>query len=183
MRSMLKMPFCIKRDHFIGDAAAPIELIQYGDFQCGYSGSVYTAIKMLQQYLGDQLKFIFRHFPLPSVHPLALEAAVASEAAALQDKFWPMHDKIFEEQKYLVRSSFSRFAEEIELDATTFEDSREHKKLIHKVVSDFESGVKSGVDGTPTFFINGHRYNGLDDLEALHRACKYALNFSEVYFD
>ncbi len=182
MRSMLKMPFCNKRDHFIGDATAPIELIQYGDFQCRHSGSVFIAIKLLQQYLGDQLNFIFRHFPLPSVHPLALEAAIASEAAAQQGKFWLMHDKIFEEQKYLVRSSFSRFAEEIELDATTFENNREHKKLIYKVVNDFEGGIKSGVDGTPTFFINGHRYNGLDDFDALYRTCKYAINFTDAVF-
>ena len=179
---MLKMPFCIERDNFFGDPSAPIELVQYGDFQCKHSGSVYTAVKLLQEYLGDQLKFIFRHFPLPSLHPLALEAAVASEAAALQGKFWQMHDMIFEQQKYLVRSSFSWFADEIELDATTFENSREHKKLIHKVINDFESGVKSGVDGTPTFFINGHRYNGLDDFDALYRTCKYASNFSDVVY-
>ena len=103
---MLKMPFCIERDNFFGDAAAPIELVQYGDFQCQHSGSVYTAVKLLQEYLGAELKFIFRHFPLPSLHPLALEAAVASEAAAMQGKFWQMHDMIFEQQKYLVRSSF-----------------------------------------------------------------------------
>ena len=139
---MLKMPFCIERDNFIGDTAAPIELVQYGDFQCQHSGSVYTAIKLLQQYLGDELKFIFRHFPLPAVHSLALEAAVASEAAALQGKFWQMHDMIFEQQKYLVRSSFSRFAEEIELDATIFENSREHKKLIQKVINDFNGKIE-----------------------------------------
>ncbi|MEO8415749.1 MAG: hypothetical protein ABI472_18945 [Ginsengibacter sp.] len=74
MRSMLRMPFCIKRDNFIGAATPPIELIQYGDFQCSHSGSVYIAIKLLQQYPGDQLKFIFHHFPLPAAHPLAWEA-------------------------------------------------------------------------------------------------------------
>ncbi|MEO8415748.1 MAG: thioredoxin domain-containing protein [Ginsengibacter sp.] len=83
---------------------------------------------------------------------------------------------------YLVRSSFSGFAEEIELDTTTFENSREHKKLIHKVINDFESGVKGGVDGTPTFFINGHRYNGLDDFNSLYRTCKYAMNFTDALF-
>ncbi|MEO5891457.1 MAG: thioredoxin domain-containing protein [Ferruginibacter sp.] len=182
MRNMLKMPFCAKRDNFIGAVTAPIELVQYGDFQCRHSGNVYVAIKLLQQYLGGQLKYIYRHFPLPTVHPLALDAAVASEAAAQQGKFWLMHDIIFEQQKYLVRSSFSRFAEAIELNTTVFENSRGYKKLIHKVINDFESGVKSGVDGTPTFFINGQRYNGPDDFDSLYRTCKYAITFTDAIF-
>lgn len=91
-----------------------------------------------------------------------------------------MHDLIFENQKYLIKSSFSRFAERIELDMTSFEDSREYKKLIHKVINDFESGVKSGVDCTPTFFINGHRYNGFEDFETLYKTCKYAMEFNKI---
>lgn len=178
MGSMLKLPFCNGRDNFTGCPTATLELVEYGDFQCEYSGRVYMSIKLLQQCLGDQVKFVFRHFPLLNVHPLALEAAVASEAAALQGKFWEMHDMIFKHQKFLVRSSFSKFAEEMGLDAAAFEDSREHKKLIHKVVNDFESGVKSGVDCTPTFFINGHRYSGFEDFENLYKTCKYAMNYS-----
>ena len=182
MSNMLKLPFSISRDNFIGLPTASLELVQYGDFQCEHCGGVYTSIKLLQQYLGDKLKFVFRHFPLLTIHPFALDAAVASEAAGLQSKFWEMHDLIFENQKYLIKSSFSRFAERIELDMTSFENSREYKKLIHKVINDFESGVKSGVDCTPTFFINGHRYNGFEDFENLHKTCKYAMEVNNMAF-
>ena len=173
---MLNLPFNISRDNFKGALIAPLELVQYGDFQCEFCGDVYTSIKLLQHHLGDKLKVVFRHFPLLTLHRFALDAAVASEAAALQGKFWEMHDLIFENQKYLIKSSFSRFAEKIELDMNLLENSREYKKLIHKVINDFESGVKSGVDCTPTFFINGHRYSGFEDFESLYKTCKYACN-------
>jgi protein-disulfide isomerase len=180
MNSMLKLPFSTNRDHFIGKPEAALELVQYGDFQCEFCGEAYTAIKLLREYLGDKLKFVFRHYPLLTLHPLALDAAVASEAAALQGKFWPMHDMIFVNQKYLARGSFSRFAEEMGLNLTAFEDNREHKKLMHKVVNDFESGLKSGVDATPTFFVNGHRYNGFEDFKSLLKTCNYAINFDSI---
>jgi protein-disulfide isomerase len=175
MSNMLKLPFSINRDNYIGFQQASLELVQYGDFQCEHCGSVYTSIKLIQQYLGDKLKFVFRHFPLVTLHRFALDAAVASEAAGLQGKFWQMHDLIFENQKYLTKSSFSGFADKLQLDMTVFENSREYKKIIHKIVNDFESGVKSGVDCTPTFFINGHRYNGFENFESLYRTCKYAM--------
>lgn len=180
MGNMLKLPFSASRDNFSGFESAPVELVQYGDFQCEHCGGVYTSIKLIQQYLGDKLKFVFRHFPLPTLHRFALDAAVASEAAGLQGKFWEMHDLIFENQKYLIKSSFSRFAERIELDMDAFENSREFKKLIHKVVNDFESGVKSGVDCTPTFFINGFRYSGFEDFDTLYKTCKYAIEIKKV---
>lgn len=177
---MLKLPFNKSRDNFTGDPSASLELVQYGDFQCEHCGSVFISIKLLQQYFGDKLKFIFRHFPILTAHRFALDAAVASEAAGLQGKFWQMHDLIFENQKYLPNSSFSKFAEMIELDMTTFDDNNECKKLIHKVVNDFESGVKIGVDGTPTFFINGHRYNGFEDFDTLYKTCKYEMEVGNM---
>lgn len=93
-----------------------------------------------------------------------------------------MHDLIFENQKYLVKSSFSRFAEIIDLDFTIFEDSYQYKKLVDKVIRDFESGVKSGVDSTPTLFINGYKYNGFEDAESLFKRCKYEMNLNETLF-
>ena len=90
-----------------------------------------------------------------------------------------MHDMILENQKYLLRSSFSTFAREIELNLETYENNYKYKRLFHKVINDFESGVKSGVDGTPTFFINGKKYNGFNDFEELYKACKYTLNIQE----
>jgi protein-disulfide isomerase len=182
MPNILKLPFNENRDHYFGSPIAPVEVIAYADFQCEYSGEIYTSIKWLRQYLGNDLKFVFRHYPLPNVHSLALEAAVAAEAAGLQGKFWDMHDLIFENQRFLVRSSFSRFAEEIELDTTLMEDRLGYKRLVHKVINDFESGVKSGVDGTPTLFINGRRYNGFIDAENLYRTCNYEMNLNSIAF-
>jgi protein-disulfide isomerase len=157
-------------DHFQGSPLAPIELIQYGDFQCVYCGDVYPTIKWLQDSFGDLLKFVYRHYPIPTRHPLALQAAVATEAAAMQGKFWLMHDMIYENQKHLTRTSLSDFAREIDLDPQAFEDCREHRKLFRKVISDFEGGVKSGVNSSPTFFVNGVRYDGFDDFDSLYSA-------------
>ena len=125
--------------------------------------------------MGNQLKYAFRHYPLPQIHPLALDAAISCEIAAIQGKFWYMHDMIFENQKYLSRAALLRFAVEIEINTELFTDTREYRKMSRKVISDFESGVRSGVNGTPTFYINGRRYSGMHDLDGLLSACKYTL--------
>jgi protein-disulfide isomerase len=174
---LLKQLFDERRDHYSGSLSAPLELMQYGDFQCFHCAEVYQEIKTLQEAMGDRIRFVFRHYPLPNVHPMSLDAAVAVEAAARQEKFWDMHDILFENQKYLSRSTISGFARDIELDMQAFEDNREHKKLFQKVINDFEGGVKSGVDGTPTFFINGYRYTGFHDFDSLYKTCKYAMLF------
>lgn len=167
---MLLPNFRSDYDHFQGSPLAPIELIQYGDFQCAYCADVYPVIKWLLDSFGNRLKFVYRHYPIPTRHPLALQAAVAAEAAALQGKFWHMHDIIYENQKYLTRTSFSRFAREIDLDIRAFDDCRQHQRLFRKVISDFEGGVKSGVDASPTFFVNGVRHEGFDDFDSLYSA-------------
>jgi protein-disulfide isomerase len=167
---MLLPNFRTDYDHFQGSPLAPIELIQYGDFQCTHCADVYPLIKCLQDCFGSMLKFVYRHYPIPVRHPLTLQAAVAAEAAALQGKFWYMHDMIYENQKYLTRASFSEFAREIDLDTRVFEDCQEQRQLFRKVISDFEGGVKSGVNGSPTFFINGARYDGFDDFDSFYLA-------------
>src|SRR5580658_6513234 len=180
---MLHPIFRTDYDHYYGCPLAPIELVQYGDFQCEYCAEVYPVIKWLQDSFGDHLKFVYRHFPIPTRHPLSLQAAVATEAAALQGKFWYMHDMIYENQKYLTRTSFSTFASEIELDTEAFDDCREHRKLFQKVISDFEGGVRSGVDSTPTFFINGVRYVGFDDFENLYSVLQNISHFENNTMD
>lgn len=175
MYSLYKTP--VGAGHFSGLQEAALELVEYGDFMCEHCAEVYPAIKLLQEKLGSSMRFVYRHYPLHAIHPLALEAAIATEAAALQGKFWYMHDMIYENQKHLLRSSFSRFAESINLDLNTFEDSRGHKQLLHKVINDYEKGVQCGVTGTPTFVINGKRYNGFDDFESLYRACRFSMDF------
>ena len=180
--SMLKLSFNGARDHYQGSLDAPIELMLYGDFQCLHCAETYPDIKLLIETLGSDIRFVYRHYPLANIHPLALEAAIATEAAGLQDKFWYMHDMIFENQKQLLRCSFSGFAREIELDLRAYENNYKHKKLVYKVINDFEGGVKSGVDGTPTFFINGKKYNGFSDFEGLYKTCKYTFSTQDLAF-
>ena len=109
--------------------------------------------------MGDKLKFVFRNFPLAEKHPDATNAAIATEAAAGQRKFWEMHDILFEHQRQLDKASLIRYAEKIGLDVKKFESDFRMQDLLDKVAGDFESGVRSGVNGTPTFFINGKKYH------------------------
>jgi protein-disulfide isomerase len=146
-------------DHIQGNPTAPIELVEYGDYQCPHCGHAYPIIKNIQKKMGSKLKFVYRNFPLAEIHPDAINAAMASEAAGLQKKFWEMHDHIFEHQNRLNESSLIKYAEQLDLDIEQFNIDRKSEALIQKVESDFESGVRSGVNGTPSFFINGEKYN------------------------
>lgn len=147
-------------DHLYGDPSAALELVEYGDYECPFCGRAYPMIKSIQHELGPDLKFVFRNFPLKKIHPHAFLAAVATEAAALQNKFWEMHDIIFENQWRLDISSILHFAASIGLDMGSFKNDIRQKTLMEKVDRDFESGLKSMVNKTPTFFINGTRYDG-----------------------
>ena len=154
-------PIVSEKDHIQGSNDAPIVLVEYGDYQCPHCGRAYPIVKRMQEKLGDQLKFVFRNFPLAKIHPEATMAAVATEAAALQDKYWEMHDIIFENQDKLGADTITQLAETIDLDLERFHDNMKRKDLISKVEMDFESGIKSGVNRTPTFFINGEKYEGM----------------------
>jgi protein-disulfide isomerase len=180
MISTIKPVFHAEKDYYRGLPNAPLVIIQYGDFLCKHCGDAFTTWQMLFCAFGDNICYVYRHYPLQMFHPLSLDAAMASEAAALQGRFWEMHDMIFKHQPFLVKSSFSRFAEHLKLDLSRFNNIRDHKPLVHKVLCDFDSGVKSGVDGTPTCFINGKRYIGFDDFESLYKTCLYALNVKEM---
>jgi protein-disulfide isomerase len=137
-------------------------------------------INQLLDALGTRVKYVFRNYPLPNLHPLALQSAIVAESAGLQERFWDMHEMILKNQKYLNLSSFNLFAEEIGLDMEAFDRQRQSKQLFQKIISDFESGIRSGVDSTPTFFINGFRYNGFDDFQSLYKVCKCATMFNEI---
>ncbi|MEI9946262.1 MAG: DsbA family protein [Chitinophagaceae bacterium] len=147
------------KDHIEGNEKAMIELVEYGDYQCPHCGKAYPIVKKLQQLLGDQLKFVFRNFPLVKIHEAAMIAAAATEAAALQGKYWEMHDIIFENQEFLDPDSIFDYAGRVGLDMKKFEEDMERRELMEKVETDFESGIYSGVNATPTFFINGEKYN------------------------
>ena len=137
-----------------------MELVEYGDYQCGHCGYAYPIIKAVQREMGNNLQFVFRNFPLNEPHPDAFKAAVAAEAAALQNKFWEMHDIIYENQERLDWESLTIYAEKIGLNADRFQDDIQKDTVTDKVESDFESGIRSGVNGTPSFFINGEKYDG-----------------------
>ena len=151
-------PAVNSNDHIQGDINAPIELVQYGDYQCPHCGRAYPIIKNIQKKLGHNLKFVFRNFPLSEIHPNAINAAVAAEAASAQNKFWEMHDIIYENQQHLSDVDLVRYAVKIGLDPEQFEADFEAPQYLEKTESDFESGVRSGVNGTPSFFINGEKY-------------------------
>ncbi len=156
---MKLQPRVNKTDHLQGNSDAPIELVEYGDYQCPHCGRAYPIVKSIQRKLGNKLKFVFRNFPLAEIHPDATRAAVAAEIAASQGKFWEMHDIIFENQEDLDDESLIRYAAEIELDMRKLNSDFQKPEFMEKVENDFESGVRSGVNGTPSFFINGEKYN------------------------
>ena len=147
-------------DHSTGPENAPITLVEYGDFECPHCGRAYPIVKAVQQSLGNQLRVVFRHFPIRESHPHAEHAAEAAEAAAAQDRFWPMHDMLFENQDALEDSDLVAYADEIGVDTARFEEELVSGMYVSRVDEDFSTGVRSGVNGTPTFFVNGERFDG-----------------------
>ncbi len=159
MKGILK-PAVSSVDHIQGNASAGLELVEYGDYQCPFCGAAYPIIKKIQKNLGDDLKFVFRNFPLAEMHPNAFNAALAAEAAALQNKFWKMHDIIYENQDALSWDDLFAYAKSLGLDQERFKKDISKQEVVDKVENDFESGIRSGVNGTPSFYINGKKYNG-----------------------
>ena len=158
------------RDHIQGDENAPITLVEFGDYQCPYCGAAYPEIKRLQNSLGNNLRFVFRNFPLTQAHPYALIAAEAAEAAAQQDKFWEMHDIIFENQDDLAPEQLAAWAEQAALNVEEFATAIRSEVVSSRIKKDRASGIHSGVNGTPTLFINGARYDGMPDYASLREA-------------
>ena len=156
-----------QRDHIQGLDTAPVTLVEYGDYECPYCGDAYPIIKQVQKNLGNKLRFIFRNFPITQIHPHAQHAAEAAEAAAAQNKFWEMHDYLYEHQQALYDNHLEKYASRLGLDITQFNHDMASHAYAQRVREDFLSGVRSGVNGTPTFYINGIRYNGAWNLETL----------------
>jgi diadenylate cyclase len=161
-------------DHALGPATAAVTLVEYGDYECPYCGQMHPVVKELRERVGDRLRFVFRHFPLDSVHPNARRAAEAAEAAASQGHFWEMHDLLYENQDDLGDEALRRYATRLGLDPARFEEDLEERAHAPRVREDRFGGERSGVEGTPTFFVNGVRYGGPRDLEALLEAVEDA---------
>ncbi len=172
-RTHLAVPVS-ERDHSQGPATASVTLVQYGDYEWPYTRQSTTIVRAIQQQLGDKLRFVFRNFPLTEIHPHALHAALAAEAAAAQGKFWQMHDYIFHHQHTLEDADLEQFAEAVSLDMQQFAHAMAEQRALARIEEDVEGGERSGVQGTPTFFINGVLYRGSWEHDALLAALQAA---------
>jgi protein-disulfide isomerase len=154
-------------DHAAGDEDAPVTLVEYGDYECPHCGRAYPIVHHVRETLGPMLRFVFRNFPLSEIHPHAVQAAEMAEAAAAQGKFWEMHELLFTNQHRLDDAHLLLYAAQIGMDVERARREIEAGIHLERVQEDFRSGVRSGVNGTPTFFINGLRYDGSWDLDHL----------------
>jgi protein-disulfide isomerase len=157
-------------DYAQGPTTAAVTLVEYGDFECPYCGQAYPIVKAVQGQFGNQLRFVWRNFPLTQVHPHAEGAAEAAEAAGAQGAFWPMHDLLFEHQDALGERFYVQCATALGLDVDRFRRDLADHAYAGRVREDFMTGVRSGVNGTPTFFINGRRHDGSWDAGSLAEA-------------
>jgi protein-disulfide isomerase len=169
----LEIPVTPGRDHIEGPVNASLTLVEYGDYQCPYCGAAYPQVKRVQKELGSNLRFVFRNFPLTNMHEHAMNAAETAEAASDQGKFWPMHDFLYEHQATLGDPSVALgYAKKLGLDGQKFEREIAQHVYQKRIKDDFMGGVRSGVNGTPTFYINRIRHDG----EAIASALVEALN-------
>jgi len=159
-------------DHIRGDVAAPITLVEYGDYECPYCGRSAPMVEEIRKRIGERLRFVFRHFPQNSVHAHASHAAQAAEAAGAQQKFWDMHDMLLAHQDDLASEDIHKYALRLNLEIYKFEADLSSERFAPRVRDDLESGQSSGVTRTPTFFINGVRFDGQRELEPLFAAVK-----------
>jgi protein-disulfide isomerase len=165
--AQLTPPVNESRDNIHGPKKAPVTLLEYGDYECSYCGQAYSIIKNVQNILGNSLRFVFRNFPITQSHPHAQHTAEAAECAGAQSKFWEMHDILYEHQQALDDKHLEKYAEVLDLDKYRFKNDMSNHIYASRVREDFLSGVRSGVNGTPCFYINGLRYDNSWDFEAL----------------
>lgn len=154
-------------DHAQGPPTARVTLVEYGDFECPTCAAAFEVVEAARRAFGPNLRYVFRHFPLRSTHPHALAAAKAAEAAAAQGKFWPMHARLFAHQTQLTDADLLRHARKLDLDPDRFQRDMASRTAEVRIREDLASGVRSGVGGTPTFFIEGEPYTGPIERQAL----------------
>jgi protein-disulfide isomerase len=171
---MLKIPVS-SEDHIQGNSNAPLTLVEYGDYECPYCGMAYPIVKRIQKHFDDRLRFVFRNFPLIDNHPHAGIAAMTAEFAATKGKFWEMHDLLYENQQFLELTDLMKYAESLNLSSADLRTAIENKTFAEKIQNDFTNGVRSGVNGTPSFFINENRFNGSFEYENLFHSLNNVL--------
>jgi protein-disulfide isomerase len=173
----LTLPVSEKRDHIEGPKTAKVLLVEYGDYQCPYCGEAYPIVKKIQQKYENRFRFVFRNFPLTQIHPRAEFGAEMAEASWAAGKFWEMHDFLYENQRSLDDEEFFlKFADKkLSLDREKIKQSVARRAFEPRIREDFMSGVRSGVNGTPTFFINERRHNGNYEFKTLSEAIEQHL--------
>lgn len=162
-------------DHVLGDADAPVTLVEYGDYQCPHCAAAHPVVAQVRQHFGKQLLFVYRHFPLSEIHPMAMSAAETAEFAGARGRFWQMHDGLFENQDRLGLPLYVALAEALGLPVAGLQAALASGEEVRKIQADFMGGVRSGVNGTPAFFINGQRHDGPYDFPYLVRAIETRL--------
>jgi protein-disulfide isomerase len=164
-----------QQDHTAGAQDAPVTLLEYGNFECIHCGRVYPTIKEVRKVLGDNLRFVFRHFPTVRTHPHSLRAAEAAEAASAQGKFWEMHDQLFTHQQALEDQHLLRYAKRIGLDLERFRRDMSENTFVEQIETEYNRGLfEEQVTGTPTFYMNEERYTGATDVDGLLATIKQA---------
>ena len=163
------------RDHHLGAAHAPVTVVEYGDFECPNCKQAAPALKLLLQRFSGRVRLVWRHFPLEEVHPHALHAALAAEAAGAQGNFWPMHDLLFENQQHLKLPQLRHYAERLELDMTRYDGDMADTVYLQRVREDTDGAARSGVRGTPTVFVNSAIQDVSGGMQALFDRVELAL--------
>jgi NhaA family Na+:H+ antiporter len=166
-------PFDPDRDHFRGDAGAPYELLLYGDYECPYTRRAMGFVKTLEQRFGQDLRFVYRHLPLPDFHPHADHAAQAAESAAAQGGFWALHDRLFQRPKEMSDEELAGHASAVGLDPERVRSDLATEIHAARVQEDVSTATAAGIRGTPSFVIGGVRHHGFYDLETLSEALEF----------
>ena len=176
--TQLSFPVSESRDHIQGHVAAAVTLVEYGDYECPYCAQAYLIVKEVQERLGNKVRFVFRNFPLTRLRPHAYQSALAVETAAAQGKFWEMYDFLFKHGQSLTDDNLKLSAAKLGLNVNKFDLEFRDRTYSRHVDEDIQSGEESGVTKTPTFFINGDRYDDSWDLDSLLSALDEAGVFS-----
>ena len=177
--SLLRIPVT-SADHIQGPTDAPVTLVEYGDYECGYCGLAFPNVKRAQKRFATKLRFVFRHFPLTEAHPFAEAAAEAAEYAGTHGRFWEMHDGLYANQDELGLTLILGLGRALGLSDLGLRDALAQRRFAAKIKADFLGGVRSGVNGTPSFFINGAKHQGSYAYEELAAAIDARLHASAV---
>jgi protein-disulfide isomerase len=174
----LSLPVSDSRDHIQGPATAAVTLVEYGDYECPYCAQAYLIVKEVQERLGNKLRFVFRNYPLSNLRPHSYQSALAVETAAAQGKFWEMYDFLFKHGQSPTDDNLRQSAAKLGLQINKFDIEFRNRTYSRHVDEDIQSGEESGVTKTPTFFINGDRYDDSWDLDSLLSALDEASVFN-----